>query len=1026
MPYKSFQRPVGAPFISGLVIKKPSHTRVTLVLLILALLGSSFQPERMRAADGDLDPGFGVGGIVTTDFLRGGDDHAKAVVIQKDDKLVVAGGNSGKFAVARYNPDGSLDTSFGNSGRVTTAFGTSNSSAEALALQSDGKIVVAGFTRNGFNNADFAMARYNPDGSLDTSFGNGGKVITNISNLNEDDSAASLAIQPADGKIIAGGQARNSGTGLDVALARYNPDGSLDTSFDGDGKVTTHVGGDDGVTGMVLQPDGRIVATSAFSALVRYLPNGSLDASFDGDGMVGTLALTTGVALQLDGKIIVGGTTNPFLSQFAVARHNPDGSLDASFGIGGIVTTDIGGEFAFARAVRLQSDGKIILAGGNGNFWILVRYQPNGTLDGSFGIGGQVFTTPGQSALDLLIQPGDGKIVTAGLNSASLDADFALRRHHTDGSPDTSFDTDGQLLTDFAGGRDMGNAIAIQADGKLVVAGSDADDFALARYLPNGSLDTSFDGDGRVTTDFFGQRDAAQAIVLQADGKIIAAGFTRSSPGPQPHDFALARYNPDGSLDTSFDGDGRVITDFSGNIDEARAVALQADGKIIVAGGTNPFAFGLARYNPDGSLDTSFDGDGKVVTIAEIGDGRAYSVVIQPGDGKIIAAGSHGSDFGLLRYNPDGSLDTSFDGDGKVVTNFGGFDIAQAVTLQADGKIVAAGYSEPSFPGESDDEDFALARYNPDGSLDTSFDGDGKVITNISSVANDDRAQGVAIQPGDGKIVAAGYTDQGLVPSTLRDFALVRYNLNGSLDTSFGGDGKVTTNVSNFSLASDQARGVAIQPSDGSIVAVGEAFNNGSGVDFALARYGSTDTAPPVISCPAGLQVVTPRPRQACAAVVYAPPVASDNLHSVSVVCAPPSGSCFPTGTTTVTCTATDAAGNTAACNFTVTVFDVLLQSDSNPNTQLLINSFTGDYSFCCPGLPPGQAPLRGRGQVRSQGSTIILSHLAQSFRLTANIDAAVGKGTASFYPVSGQALCPIQDRNIYDNLSVQCGNPSP
>jgi hypothetical protein len=131
-------------------------------------------------------------------------------------------------------------------------------------------------------------------------------------------------------------------------------------------------------------------------------------------------------------------------------------------------------------------------------------------------------------------------------------------------------------------------------------------------------------------------------------------------------------------------------------------------------------------------------------------------------------------------------------------------------------------------------------------------------------------------------------------------------------------------------------------------------------------------------------------------------------------------------GTTAVTCTATDAGRNTAACSFSITVFDVLLQSDSDRNVQLLVNSFTGDYSFCCSQLPPGESPLRGRGEARAHGSTITLTHTTASFKLLASIDAAVGKGTASFKFVSGIVLCPIQDRNIYDNLPLRCGNVSP
>jgi uncharacterized delta-60 repeat protein len=352
---------------------------------------------------------------------------------------------------------------------------------------------------------------------------------------------------------------------------------------------------------------------------------------------------------------------------------------------------------------------------------------------------------------------------------------------------------------------------------------------------PPGDLDPTFDGDGKVTTDFADATDGANAVAIQGDGKIVTAGDAVVSGAPQ--DFALARYNPDGSLDTTFDGDGKVTTDFAGDSDEARGVVIQGDGKIVAAGTTSEFDpcctsdFALARYNTDGSLDTTFDGDGKVTTDFAGGSDGAGGVVIQ-GDGKIVAGGFAivfgNPDFALARYNTDGSLDVTFDGDGKVTTDFAGsIDEARGVAIQADGKIVAAGFTDVSGPfGFA----FALARYNTNGSLDTTFDGDGKVTTDFAVGPDDpDEAHAVAIQ-GDGKIVAAGCLNCFI--GAPNDFALARYNTDGSLDVTFDGDGKVTTD---FAGSFDQANGVAIQ-GDGKIVAAG--FTDVSGTfDFALARY---------------------------------------------------------------------------------------------------------------------------------------------------------------------------------------------
>ena len=296
--------------------------------------------------------------------------------------------------------------------------------------------------------------------------------------------------------------------------------------------------------------------------------------------------------------------------------------------------------------------------------------------------------------------------------------------------------------------------MALQADGKIVAAGTSsvgpgggtlAGNFALARYNANGTLDTSFSADGKQTSDF-GADDEANGVVLQVDGKIVAAGGTGNF-GTGTVNFALARYNVDGTLDTSFSGNGRQTTDFGGS-DFASGVALQGDGKIVAVGaGDSDFA--LARYDDaDGSLDTSFSGDGKTTTDFGFNIDVAAAVALQ-GDGKIVAVGAGDDDFALARYNTDGTLDTSFSGDGMETTDFAASDTATGVALQADGKIVAVGTLDTAFFGVPK---MALARYNTDGTLDTSFSGDGKQTTNF---AGEERATDVAIQA-DGKIVAVG------------------------------------------------------------------------------------------------------------------------------------------------------------------------------------------------------------------------------------------------------------------------------
>lgn len=364
------------------------------------------------------------------------------------------------------------------------------------------------------------------------------------------------------------------------------------------------------------------------------------------------------------------------------------GSLDLSFDNDGIVTTPNASTIVAANSVAIQADGKIVVAGysynGTNTDFILTRYNTNGSLDLSFDTDGIVTTPIGTNndyGLCVAIQA-DGKIVVAGESDNGFNSAFALTRYNTDGSLDLSFDTDGKVTTQINIGSDGGWSIAIQADGKIVVAGVSGDganqDFALARYNTDGSLDLSFDNDGIVTTPvgivIGGSGDWGLSLAIQTDGKIVVAGYAYISTN---HDFALARYNTNGSLDLSFDSDGIVTTPIGSNQDYGRSVAIQADGKIVLAGwsytGTN-FDFALTRYNTNGSLDLSFDTDGIATTPIGSGHDWGYSVAIQT-DGKIVVAGTSNNgtddDFALARYNTNGSLDLSFDSDGIVTTPIG-------------------------------------------------------------------------------------------------------------------------------------------------------------------------------------------------------------------------------------------------------------------------------------------------------------------------------------------------------------------
>ncbi len=628
-----------------------------------------------HAAPGDLDTSFAGSG--TARFAFGfGDDVAHAAAVQADGKLVVAGSSGliqfagGNIAVVRYDTNNLLDSSFGAGGKVITSIpGATNSSvASAVQIQPDGKIVVAGTANDGTNNL-FVVVRYNPDASLDESFGVEGIATTRFS----DSATANGMVIQTDGKIVVAGFVNDNG-GSDFALARYTTKGVLDGTFGIGGEVMTPANGDAVANGVTLQSDGKIIATGTGGgdfAVLRYATNGALDTTFGPahTGKVFThlgtssssfstataVAIEPGDNLQTLDRIVVGGYTDAFSPrQYEVVRYKIDGTLDATLGGSGIVTVAVGaGFFNIANAVVVQGTGtetrKIILAGianlsdGKDDF-CAVRLNDNGTLDNSFGESGKVlssFASVLDDANAAILLPG-GKLLLVGSTLVNQNNDnFALARFNlSDGSLDETFGNGGQITQDIGDRAALAKAVAIQSDGKIVVAGAAINginyggthSIALTRLNPDGGVDMSFGHFGKATATF-GETDAGlNAMVIQPDGKIVAAGFSDTN-------FLVVRYTTNGTPDFSFNGTGFVTTplDAIGNV--ANAIALQADGKIVIAGTTLVGAdFDILRYNTNGTLDTSFDGDGKLKIDINTGGNQANAVKIQS-DGKLIVAG---------------------------------------------------------------------------------------------------------------------------------------------------------------------------------------------------------------------------------------------------------------------------------------------------------------------------------------------------------------------------------------------------
>lgn len=595
------------------------------------------------AAPGDLDASFGTGGKVTT-AVGIGRDLAQAVALQTDGKIIVAGYAQNDFAVVRYNADGTLDSGFGNGGKVLTPVGMGVDEAYAVALQADGKIVVAG--RAG---ADFAVVRYLSNGMLDTGFGTGGKVITNISGI---DLAEAVAVQP-DGKIVVAGW---SGSSARFSLARYNADGSLDLTFGTGGTVIVPVGTSfvgDLAHAVALQADGKIIVageaavdsgqTTFFRfALVRLNANGSLDAAFGEGGKVITAITNDGlskiydVAIQTDGKILAAGSSDvQSFGDTAVVRYNTNGTLDAGFGTGGIVTTRVGTIASAGEAVLLQANGKILVAGssfsgagaGSNDFSVL-RLNANGSLDASFGVGGKVITPIGSRndlVRDAALQP-DGKIVVAGHSenaTGGFNEDFAVVRYLGDTSivqRPARFDFDGDGKTDYSVFRPANGVWYLRRS----LSGFFAAQFGAAtdRLTP-----ADFDGDGK--TDIAVFRDGTWYYLRSSDTGFRSVAFGAAGDTPVPNDY---------------DGDGK-----------ADIAVFRQGFWYFLDSSNNQFRglqFGVAT---DKAVPADFDGDGKT-DVAVYRDGSWF--YLRSSDGGFRAV-----QFGIVS---DKAVPADFDGDGRA------------------------------------------------------------------------------------------------------------------------------------------------------------------------------------------------------------------------------------------------------------------------------------------------------------------------------------------------------------------------
>ena len=787
--------------------------------------------ESRTLFNGTLDPTFDTDGFATTHFLS--QDVVKAVAVQPDGKVIAVGYEStsntfdvgGNFAIARYNPNGTLDTTFDGDGKVTTDFGALDGAEAVLVLGSGAsmKILVGGWTGADFNYG-YAVARYNADGSLDTTFDGDGKVVTVM-----DGKSYHLIAQP-DGKVIAVGSGYAGGEAW--AMARYHPDGSLDTSFGTQGIVARLINnnGGEAKAGIVL-PDGKIILTGNAAtlgsggglktlAVARFLPNGTLDTTFDNDGYVvdvgAAVSQGNAIAAGPNGSFYVAATVltgNPGTANTRLFKFTSTGAKDASFGTGGSVVTSTGGLIFDPVGVAVhEPTGNILVAATSGGAsnqyygsWTVSRVLPNGTLDASFGNNG---------------------------------------RTNLAGSPLSSFSQVSDLV--------------LQADGKVIAGGTTGSDFAVARLTNVANVGTisgvkfeDFDADG--VRDAGEPLLAGQFIYLDTnDNGAFDTGSTTFPSADVPRNIADNNTFTESTLTVS--GYAGTISDLNVRLNIGHTWDDDLDVFLVSPSGTTVELFSDVGEDEDGFIDTTLDDEASTAITA---GAAPFTGAFRPVGSLAALDGEDPNGTWRLRVRDDTSGDTGTITNWSIVLAGTTPDEPNTLT-DAQGQYTFSGLAAGAYvvrdrllpghvrtvpasgahrvtvvAGESVVANFGSNRpgYAGAGLFDTSWDGDGIRLIDPPQTYGTFDAR-TATQQADGKILVAGYAGSGT--GSHGDVLLMRFNTDGSFDTSFGGgNGYVTTDI--VSDDNDSAAAIVVQP-DGKILIGGEAAN-GSEADLLVLRY---------------------------------------------------------------------------------------------------------------------------------------------------------------------------------------------
>jgi uncharacterized delta-60 repeat protein len=729
------------------------------------------------------------------------------------------------FFLARFNADGSIDRGFGLGGVVRTDFAGGADVAHGVALAAGGKIVVVGSSVEGAE-TELAVARYNANGSLDATFSDDGRRSAGYAG--RADVAYGVVIDAA-GKIVLAGA-----SGSDFLLGRLNANGTNDTSFSGDGLDQAGFGGTEAARGIALRGNGQIVAAGSTTngaggsdiAAVLYNPNGVRVSGFGTDGkrkvdLFGQFDQGWGVAVDATGRVVLGATTAVgFTDALAVVRLDPaTAAFDSSFGGDGIVIVgDRQRTDSFAEGGGVFTVGDTITVGGGWAFdtgssffdreSVIARITPIGSPDDSLFEGGVQF--PGGTLVGIRPAP-DGKTVLT--RKVFSSTGFVVSRLTEGGVGDTSFGRefeDGVVtLPNVFGAADNARSFVRLADGRGVLLGSYLGRISLIRYNANGTVDTSFGTNGRLFADLPQISDdpeqqyryRPEILARQPDDRLLAAG-TLVDGRDIAVGAAVLRFSPNGALDPTFGGGDGVLTAFTPDDSGPEGLRVLSDGRFILVIDDANLNFTYIRYNANGTRDTSF-----APFTFDPGSGENASgpiIEIAP-DGKLIGGGTdedapdrlgfEGPTTALFRLNTNGTLDPTFSGDG-VLWDYaagapgdelpGNARVDPSVTLQADGKIlfqflVAPEGEDPFRPTTSD---VGLMRLTAGGAIDTSFGNTGTVHLDFGP---EDLPVGDPLLQTDGKILVAARQLSSGEPTGVLDVA--RLNSNGAADDSFGAGG---------------------------------------------------------------------------------------------------------------------------------------------------------------------------------------------------------------------------------------------